>query len=863
MGPKDFDAVLNTYIEEQVAPTSSDGFSGKLSEVQHTMTSREQFEMLSTVSNYHVIGFPSQNDPNKITIPNVSLHEHITTPEIKRYVPTSPRNRIVYFIKSCQIQKLGYLLQFLSNTDKKDEIYTPPEPPAKKQRLTSRTHGKHIDAFRIKQKYLSPELVKLIQQSNIDHSVYTTFKNQLLTSGIIKWQYNNNGRNVCAMNDYSINGHLIPNSFVHVSAEASGNGTHTIRCTCQIYHFLENVEVGQETEIAPDTSCMHCRFYSEHLIEAYNIINEGSSHIGRPLEMVTASIEFMNDPVLLLGDILPFATTKYSVKGNEYFSIITINFVGGICYIKCHSGFCGTANINKKRIPRSSQLSETAKLCSHLQTCYTNIDRITTHFPNYFNQLEQNDDINEDGNTEDINTEDDGTINNELVSNFDESTGLWSYKSESTHKPMFSDDKQLHFYTRERIRYIVNYDPNAYIDIRQQVKNPDGTPQKCDCGSIYTENSHFEEGTASLYTRVGLAHLRYYGITCNNNTCQKSFFDISQGMGLFFYTKATCAGDEIGWDFINAVKTSKISFTGFCSQMTRIYQTTHSGSEPFMSHKTFISWFFGWLSAFKIDFRKEIDPYCGYDPKILACDGMHIGVSLRHLRLDNPVTKADTHDKVPWVHGRVTRRFFQDDNIRTHVKYMSMKYLNVLGQETLTPLEENEILLEVQEKLSNDKPLKDFLQQFLFPSVEPEVLKVQAELLHQLSGEYQIESVLPFRAFDLVLGICDKLERNEEYTNEVLQIRKYNTQISDLILLSLKYSCTEVISPFFRYLIEKINGIHYGDPHPTPVQEIPGSYDPRKGAAYYFSPSGNQIRKMPQLCCAGILVYLISLAAVL
>ena len=67
----------------------------------------------------------------------------------------------------------------------------------------------------------------------------------------------------------------------------------------------------------------------------------------------------------------------------------------------------------------------------------------------YFNQLEQNDDMNEDGNTDDINTEDDGTINNELVSNFDKSTGLWSYKSESTHKPMFSDDKQLHFYTRE------------------------------------------------------------------------------------------------------------------------------------------------------------------------------------------------------------------------------------------------------------------------------------------------------------------------------------------------------------------------------------------------------------------------------
>ena len=63
-------------------------------------------------------------------------------------------------------------------------------------------------------------------------------------------------------------------------------------------------------------------------------------------------------------------------------------------------------------------------------------------------------------------------------------------------------------------------------------------------------------------------------------------------------------------------------------------------------------------------------------------------------------------------------------------------------------------------------------------------------------------------------------------------MRKYNTQISDLILLLIKNSCTEVISPFFRYLIEKINGIHYGDPHPTQVQEIPGSYNPRNGAAY-------------------------------
>ena len=51
-------------------------------------------------------------------------------------------------------------------------------------------------------------------------------------------------------------------------------------------------------------------------------------------------------------------------------------------------------------------------------------------------------------------------------------------------------------------------------------------------------------------------------------------------------------------------------------------------SGPFMSGNTFISWVFSWIAAFKIDFRKEVEPWCEYKPKILACDGTHIGVSV-------------------------------------------------------------------------------------------------------------------------------------------------------------------------------------------------------------------------------------------
>ena len=75
----------------------------------------------------------------------------------------------------------------------------------------------------------------MIRQSNIDRSLYTKFKNRLLTSGTIKWHYNQDGRNVCIMNDYSVNGHLMPNSFAHISSEFTDSDTPVIHCSCQIY----------------------------------------------------------------------------------------------------------------------------------------------------------------------------------------------------------------------------------------------------------------------------------------------------------------------------------------------------------------------------------------------------------------------------------------------------------------------------------------------------------------------------------------------------------------------------------------------------------------------------------------------------
>ena len=134
---------------------------------------------------------------------------------------------------------------------------------------------------------------------------------------------------------------------------------------------------------------------------------------------------------------------------------------------------------------------------------------------------------------------------------------------------------------------------------------------------------------------------------------------------IFFLSKATCGGDEIGWDFISMVKASKMSFSGFCSEMSRKYRTNNIFSAPFMSVRTFVKWIFAWMASMQIDFRKEIDPWCKYNPKVLACDGTHIGVSVKHMRLHDPVTSSDPNlQSVTPKHKRLVM--------------MTLRYLNIL-----------------------------------------------------------------------------------------------------------------------------------------------------------------------------------------
>ena len=85
------------------------------------------------------------------------------------------------------------------------------------------------------------------------------------------------------MSDYSADtGKLKTLSYVHVTTTNNGQDLF-IQCTCQIYNTIKcarlsqvDLQDGQDVVLDESLTCMHCRFYKEHLHqyrEKYTILH--------------------------------------------------------------------------------------------------------------------------------------------------------------------------------------------------------------------------------------------------------------------------------------------------------------------------------------------------------------------------------------------------------------------------------------------------------------------------------------------------------------------------------------------------------------------------------------------------------------
>ena len=221
--------------------------------------------------------------------------------------------------------------------------------------------------------------------------------------------------------------------------------------------------------------------------------------------------------------------------------------------------------------------------------------------------------------------------------------------------------------------------------------------------------------------------------------------------------------------------------------------------EPKHIHK----WIFAWLAAFKIDFRKEVDPWCGHKPETLACDGTHIGVSLRQMNLRNPVTSPDpTLPVLDMCHQRYDRVLITDTQMRKHLSYLSKNYLRKLKpEERMDPNIEEERTREFQQNLHVhcDQPVNNFILALVQKSEDQEILYYIARILYLLSGDAAMDAVVPFVCHKLLNTCISGVHQNTVNVQSMEKLRHDGgIDIVKSLYLSIKHGCIPLVTEFWE-----------------------------------------------------------------
>ena len=97
---------------------------------------------------------------------------------------------------------------------------------------------------------------------------------------------------------------------------------------------------------------------------------------------------------------------------------------------------------------------------------------------------------------------------------------------------------------------------------------------------------------------------------------------------------------------------------------------------------------------------------------------------------------------------------------------------------------------------------------------------------------------------------CDDALNNTLNDGDVQNLKKYSTELVQLLVLCQKHNCAQFGVDFCRSLMRKIKGVHKHRPPPE-VEVIPNTYDPSSGCTYYFTDTGEQVHKMPTYFVSG------------
>ena len=294
-------------------------------------------------------------------------------------------------------------------------------------------------------------------------------------------------------------------------------------------------------------------------------------------------------------------------------------------------------------------------------------------------------------------------------------------------------------------------------------------------------------------------------------------------------------GFELGWEFVTLVKVASITFTGFVNYITSQYRRNCPTSRPFMDHKTFIKWWFGWASSMHIDFR---DPckWCGWDPPILAGDGTHVGFPKSRADVD-PIEARQEIPPLQTPHRRLERCFLSVADHRAHLKYLSSKFLQ-RGVCQMPPSDEEAKTAALMNAFPANcqAALSILIQQ----QADNSQLISLAHVFKLLSYDSSLSSLLPSVAAPLLQSY---LEGEIGKDDALRLLGQYSPELAQLIDSFSVPQLPMAINSLLRHILHRVHLIFTQAIAPEQINPIAGSYDPpRLGRFYYFRPDGQQVR---------------------
>ena len=269
-----------------------------------------------------------------------------------------------------------------------------------------------------------------------------------------------------------------------------------------------------------------------------------------------------------------------------------------------------------------------------------------------------------------------------------------------------------------------------------------------------------------------------------------------------------------------------------------------------MSVTLFCQVAFAWMASQRIDFRKSRDPYCGDCPTALVCDGTHQG----------PCHRLCEIAAVPDI-CKAT-----DDSIRklSHQKFTRTLLVGYAGSNTITRKYFKALMNLISERnngttfeLDNGKfkdltdalclPVRALLKLLVDDQFENvELTKAVTRLFTLLSSEAALVAIFPFHQLDKLEDIISTIaDHGSMSTKEFLVLTDISgIELKETFLAARNSNHLPLLCQAVIAMIGQVRNVHGLDEELT-MEEQPNSYEPNIGTAYYFTASGNVLRKLP------------------